>query len=80
MTRIHIWAAVVLALGFSTPSLARAVRNEIAVPAVHTTAPAVLSYSGVHDWNGQRYDVPPELLRRPGVLINGLPAGAEQFE
>ncbi len=36
--------------------------------------------STVHDWNGQRYDVPNHLLRSPGVLINGLSPQAVQFE
>jgi hypothetical protein len=44
------------------------------------TAPASLATSSVHDWNGERYDVPSDLLRAPGVLINGLPPEPAQFD
>ena len=42
-------------------------------------APVSISASTGHDLDGERYDGPASLLHRPGVLINGLPPEALQY-
>ena len=77
MNRSQLWGAAILAVFSSSASLARSIPKDIPVPTVQAVAPAS---SSVHDWNGQRFDVPSNLLRRPGVMINGLGPQAAQFE
>lgn len=65
-------------LTLATPALARdgAAAAPTRTAAIVVPEPATT----VHDWDGVRYDIPPELLRSPGVLINGLPPQQLQFD
>ena len=47
---------------------------------ITVTARAAGAGSTVHYLDGQRYDVPSNLLRAPGVLINGLSPQPVQFD
>lgn len=48
--------------------------------AASNAAAASRIVSTVHNEDGVRYDVPAELLARPGVLINGLGPQPQQFD
>ncbi len=77
--------AIALALSASLATkAAHAAPPPIAVVPLHALAhrPVMDPTVGltVHDMDGQRFDVPPELLRPDGALINGLAPQAAKFE
>ena len=79
-----ITAAAVLIIG-AAPAAAFAAPTTLAVLDVSATPPvktAVIHHarSTVHDWHGQRFDVPNSLLRDRTTLINGLPPQPQQFD
>ena len=78
-SRIIAAAALAVLTAGAAPAIQAATLDSVTM---HVTArpPRDVHGSTVHDWNGQRYDVPNHLLRSSGVLINGLSPQAVQFE
>ena len=80
MSRSIIVAAALAVLTAGTASVTQAATPHGVTKHVTTRPPGDADGSTIHDWNGQRYDVPNDMLRSPGVLINGLSPQPVQFE
>ena len=79
MTSNVIAAALAVLIASVAPAIG-AERPERVTAHAATRPPVDTQVSSVHYWDGQRYDVPNELIRSQGVLINGLGPQAFQFE
>ena len=77
-TKTYLLSSLALALALEVaPAVARTPVSTNA-----TSKPSLRHYEEdtSHFWNGQRFDVPSTLLRSRGILINGLPPQAQQFD
>ena len=80
MTSNIIAAAALAALTAGAAPGIQAAPLDSVTTQVTARPPRDFPSSTVHDWNGQRYDVPDNLLRSPGVLINGLNPQPVEFD
>ena len=80
MTSTSIATAVVAVLAAGAAPATQVETPESVTAHDTVRSPVDADGSSVHDWDGQRYDVPNDLLRSPHVLINGLSPQPAQFE